>query len=75
MENFAIVLSRLDGGSGLLDRFIITAPDAKIPLPVDQETSKHTLNDMRIQTMAEYYSYLLEIDSAILFYLDPEAQE
>ena len=71
----ANIISSMDQGNGLLDRFIVYVPKSFRPLPDEQITALQMLNTMNIQDVEPLYSIILgwEENNDMLFYFSDDA--
>ena len=77
VSNAARLLSRMDNGHGLIDRFLFSIPPGFRPLPEEQEESLHALNNLHIRGIAQIYEKVLNlhpVENTSVYYLDEDAE-
>ena len=67
MAPAAVLIHRLDSGIGLLDRFLISIPDARVPSPDAQDLALQEIRTLNFG-LEDIYSYVQELgDSRYVF--------
>ena len=56
----AKIIAKMNTGCGLLERFIVTVPECKLPMPEVQLEAEERLAGMRISNMSEIYGAINE---------------
>lgn len=76
VKSMALILSQLDNGNGIIDRFLMLVPNSMRPLPAEQIAAMHMLHSESVQDIADIYSPLLTIDSSNspIFFFSDDAQ-
>ena len=77
IQNAAILIFRMDKGHGLLDRFLITVPNAQKPTPEQEEEGAHYLADLPLQDFVPLFAAIYAAHKNVTrsYTLDPDAAQ
>ena len=77
IQNAAILIFRMDKGHGLLDRFLITVPNARKPTPEQEEEGAHYLADLPLQDFVPLFAAIYAAHKNVTrsYTLDPDAAQ
>lgn len=72
----ALILSQLDNGNGIMDRFLMLVPNSVRPLTQEQMLGKEQLSTLPFQEITDLYTPFTNIDKSNppQFYFSSDAQ-